>query len=117
MNFDFNKGIIAKAKHTPANYTRCKATIKYIDSTFFVIWHKLLLPVLPECLGISTAKVVYSLPHNTEHSAWTPKGLSKILDAPKEVSKWWSKYRHNEIVYGIIIKLDNKEYFKINDDE
>jgi hypothetical protein len=114
--FDFNKGLIAKSTRAPANYSRCKATVKYINNQFFVNWHKLIIPILPESLIIDNAKVLYSLPHNDEHIAWTPKGITKII-SNNDVSKWWSKYRHNEIVYGIIVKIDSQEYFKINSDE
>jgi len=46
-------------------------------------------PIARESLEISGVKILYSLPENKEHEAWTKREITKIID-PFEVSRWWS---------------------------
>ena len=78
--------------------------VQYVDNTFFVKYKGQLIPVIEKHHTITKAnKVIYSLPINDKHLAWTKRSFSfkdhMRLDV---INKYWSTLFHNQKVRGYV---------------
>lgn len=89
---------IAK-KNTSKHDYYIRAHYNVIKRKWFAKYGKEEHPIARESLEISGMKILYSLPENTEHTPWTKREITRIID-PFVVSKYWSNLCEGIAIIG-----------------
>jgi hypothetical protein len=117
MNF---KDKIVKHYAITKNENRL-ARIHYEDGVFYAeLYDNSLYKLDEESLIISNSRLLYATPENTNYCEWTPKIIDKVINKLdkdrihlKAISKYWSRFKEGDRVYGELIKIGKDSYFKV----
>ena len=89
------------AKHCTSSKKEAGWKALYISGKWFAKKGKM-FPINIRDTDLQEVDVIYSLPDNDQHTAWTPKKHSRQGTRLEISNKYWAPIRHNMLIHGAL---------------